>query len=67
VWSAYTRPAIPTHKLSRDISTDVLVIGAGVSGAMVAEELGEAGFSVAIVDRRKPLAGSTSASTALLQ
>jgi glycine/D-amino acid oxidase-like deaminating enzyme len=67
VWSAYAAPAIPTHPLTRDINADVLVIGAGVSGAMVAEELAEAGFSVAMVDRRKPLSGSTSASTALLQ
>jgi glycine/D-amino acid oxidase-like deaminating enzyme len=67
VWSAYARPAIPVRKLTRDISTDVLVIGAGVSGAMVAEELAEAGFAVVVVDRRKPLTGSTSASTALLQ
>ncbi len=67
VWSAYAHPAIRAQRLTRDLATDVLVIGAGVSGAMVAEELGEAGFSVAIVDRRMPLTGSTSASTALLQ
>ncbi len=67
VWTAYAAPAIPTHRLTGDAKADVLVIGAGVSGAMVAEELAEAGFSVAIVDRRKPLSGSTSASTALLQ
>lgn len=67
MWSAYAAPAIPTQRLTRDLKTDVLVIGAGVSGAMVAEELAEAGFSVAVVDRRKPLSGSTSASTALLQ
>jgi len=67
VWSAYATPAIPTHRLTRDIKADVLVIGAGVSGAMVAEELAEAGFSVVLADRRKPLSGSTSASTALLQ
>jgi len=67
VWSAYGTPAIPTHRLTGDIKADVLVIGAGVSGAMVAEELAEAGFSVVIADRRKPLSGSTSASTALLQ
>ena len=67
MWTAYATPAVPTRKLTGDIKTDVLVIGAGVSGAMVAEELAEAGFSVVIVDRRKPLSGSTSASTALLQ
>lgn len=67
VWSAYATPAIPTHHLTSDLTTDIVVIGAGVSGAMVAEELAEAGFAVIILDRRKPLTGSTSASTALLQ
>jgi glycine/D-amino acid oxidase-like deaminating enzyme len=67
VWAAYSTPAIPTHRLTGDIKADVLVVGAGVSGAMVAEELAEAGFSVVVVDRREPLSGSTSASTALLQ
>ena len=67
VWSAYAMPAIPVRALTADLSTDIVVIGAGVSGAMVAEELAEAGFAVVILDRRKPLSGSTSASTALLQ
>ena len=44
VWTAYVAPAIPTHRLTGDAKADVLVIGAGVSGAMVAEELAEAGF-----------------------
>jgi glycine/D-amino acid oxidase-like deaminating enzyme len=42
-------------------------VGAGISGALLAESLTEAGLSVVVVDRRSPLAGSTSASTALLQ
>ncbi len=67
IWSAYATPSITTHRLTADLTTDVVVIGAGVSGAMVAEELAEAGFAVVILDRRKPLSGSTSASTALLQ
>jgi glycine/D-amino acid oxidase-like deaminating enzyme len=68
VWRAYGTPAIPATKLNADAKADVVVIGAGVSGAMVAEELADAGFSVLILDRRdKALSGSTSASTALLQ
>lgn len=43
------------------------MVGAGVSGAFVAEALTDAGQRVAIVDRRGPLLGSTVASTALLQ
>ncbi|MGH6785739.1 MAG: NAD(P)/FAD-dependent oxidoreductase [Novosphingobium sp.] len=45
----------------------MLVIGAGISGALVAQDLAEAGLSVIVVDRRGPAAGSTAASTALVQ
>ena len=67
VWSAYRAPGIPCAKLSRDIRTEVLVIGMGISGAMIAQALAEAGHQVACIDRRGPIAGSTSATTALIQ
>lgn len=67
IWFAYKTPAIATERLKSDKKADVLIIGAGISGAMVAEELTEAGLSVMMIDRRGPLKGSTSASTALLQ
>ena len=46
---------------------DVVIAGSGISGALVAEALQQAGFSVLVVDRRPPMTGSTPASTALLQ
>ncbi len=50
------------------MTTDVVVIGAGITGSMAAQELTEAGYSVLILDRRKaPLLGATIATTALLQ
>jgi glycine/D-amino acid oxidase-like deaminating enzyme len=67
VWMAYPRPKIAYENLKSDIHADVLVIGAGITGALMAEELTDAGFSVAILDRRVPLTGSTLATTALLQ
>ncbi len=45
---------------------DVAIVGAGVMGAMLAERLSAAGQSVALIDRRAPGSGSTSASTALV-
>lgn len=45
---------------------DVAIIGAGIMGAMLAERLTAAGKSVALLDRRTPASGSTSASTALV-
>jgi len=67
VWRSYPMPRIAHAPLRRDANCDVAVIGAGISGAMVASELTEAGFSVILLDRRGPLKGSTSATTALLQ
>lgn len=67
IWMSRPLPAIPTTRLTRDARTDVLVVGAGISGAMVADALTEAGLAVTVVDRRGPLKGSTPASTALLQ
>ena len=59
--------AFPERRLRRDLRVDVLVIGAGISGILAADVLSEAGFAVALVDRRGAIRGSTPASTALLQ
>lgn len=64
---AYRAPSVPCARLTRDARTDVLVVGMGISGAMVAESLTAAGFGVMLLDRRGPLLGSTPASTALVQ
>jgi glycine/D-amino acid oxidase-like deaminating enzyme len=64
---AYRAPSVPCTRLRRDARTDVLVVGMGISGAMVAESLTAAGFRVILLDRRGPLLGSTPASTALVQ
>jgi len=53
--------------LSHDRRCDVAIIGAGITGALVADALTAAGLSVIAVDCRHPAHGSTSASTALLQ
>jgi glycine/D-amino acid oxidase-like deaminating enzyme len=45
----------------------VAVVGAGISGALVALRLAEDGHDVVIVDRREPCRGSTLASTAMIQ
>lgn len=67
VWFSYRAPSVPAGKLTRDVKTDVLVVGMGISGAMTAEALTRAGHSVICIDRRGPLQGSTSATTALVQ
>lgn len=67
VWERQRRPFVPHQPLTRSATTDVLVIGAGISGALIAEALSDAGLEVLVVDRRGPMRGSTTASTALLQ
>ena len=52
--------------LLEDIDCDVAVIGAGISGALIAQSLADAGLDVAVLDKRDVGWGSTSASTALL-
>jgi len=58
---------VSSSPLSRNLVVDVVVVGAGVSGAMVADALLRCGKTVAVLDRRGPVRGSTPASTALLQ
>ena len=45
----------------------MLVIGAGITGAMIADALAPPGVKVAVVDKRGLAKGSTIASTALVQ
>ena len=67
LWLSRPLKALPQKPLHRDLATDVLIVGAGISGALIADQLSEAGLDVVIVDRRGALLGSTPASTALLQ
>jgi glycine/D-amino acid oxidase-like deaminating enzyme len=61
------RIVLPARKtLTRDRDCDVLVVGAGISGAMVAESLSSIGLHVISCDRRAPADGATAASTAMI-
>lgn len=55
------------NPLEKNHSTDVVIIGSGITGTLVAHELCSAGVTCCIVDKRTPATGSSSASTALLQ
>jgi glycine/D-amino acid oxidase-like deaminating enzyme len=66
VWQGRRKPSVTTRPLTRNLACDVLVIGAGISGALAAEMLAADGHDVCIVDRRGPFLGSTSANTALI-
>ena len=54
-------------RLEVDLSCDVVVVGAGITGALIANELTGHGHEVVVLDQRDVGWGSTAASTALLQ
>lgn len=58
----YAFPQVET-----DLRCDVAVVGAGITGALIADELAGHGHDVVVLDQRDVCWGSTSASTALLQ
>ena len=54
--------------LSADERCDVVVVGAGITGSLIALELTRRGLDVVVLDRQATVAGgSTSASTSMLQ
>ncbi|MEX0604379.1 MAG: FAD-dependent oxidoreductase [Marinobacter sp.] len=54
-------------QLKADIGCDVVVVGGGITGSLIADELGKNGFDVVVVEQRDIAWGSSAASTALLQ
>lgn len=59
--------ALPARStLHRDRECDVLIVGAGVTGALVAEALSDIGLHVITCDRHAPAAGATAASMAMV-
>ena len=53
--------------LQENIQTDIIVMGGGITGALVTYRLINAGWKVTVIDKRNIGMGSTAASTALLQ
>ena len=58
--------AARSQDIDQSFRCEVLVIGAGITGALVAERLVRDGRDVVLVDREDPSQGSTMASTAML-
>ncbi|MBA5791602.1 FAD-binding oxidoreductase [Flavobacterium sp. xlx-214] len=55
------------NPLEKNHKTDVVIIGSGITGALVTHQLCNAGISCTVVDKRSIATGSTAASTAQLQ
>jgi glycine/D-amino acid oxidase-like deaminating enzyme len=56
----------PRRDIIENLKCDALVVGAGITGSLVAERLTRQGLDVVIVDREIPGHGSTAASTSML-
>ncbi len=54
-------------QLKQDISAEILVVGCGITGALTAHSLMQAGYHVTMIDRRDVGQGSSSATTSMLQ
>jgi FAD dependent oxidoreductase len=63
-WASDSPPEgrVPRH----NFSCDILIVGAGITGALIAERLTRRDLDVVVVDRQQPGRGSTAASTAML-
>ena len=67
VWLKTPHITPKSGRLPERSGWDAVVVGAGISGALVAEALSRAGLKLLILDRRAPVRGSTPASTAMIQ
>ncbi len=66
-WLVRNGTGMPFPEVDGDIDTEVLIVGGGITGALCAYHLMEAGVACTVVDARSIGTGSTCASTALLQ
>ncbi|WP_079211012.1 NAD(P)/FAD-dependent oxidoreductase [Brucella pituitosa] len=66
-WETTPKITLTTRQKPAHRHYDVIVVGAGISGALIAQALMDGKRKIAILDRRRPVFGSTIASTAMLQ
>ena len=53
--------------VSQNLKTEIVVIGAGITGALISHALHKKGYKVIILDKKDVASGSTSATTSMLQ
>src|SRR5690606_24324110 len=53
--------------LDKNIETDIVIVGAGITGSLIAHQCVADGYKPVIVDKREVCHGSTSATTSMLQ
>lgn len=53
--------------LDEDIEADIVIVGAGITGSLIAHQCVADGYKTIIIDKREVCHGSTSATTSMLQ
>ena len=54
-------------KLQENTACDIVVLGAGITGALISHSLQEANYNVIVIDKRDVANGSSAATTSMLQ
>lgn len=67
IWRCLAAQPLATRPLEGDTNCEVLVVGGGVSGALLAHTLVNEGVDTLLIDQEEPAQASTAASTGLLQ
>jgi glycine/D-amino acid oxidase-like deaminating enzyme len=65
-WQGIAHHDASRLRLDANIRCDALIVGGGITGALVAERLTRQGLDVVMIDRELPGRGSTAASTSML-
>ncbi|MCZ7449346.1 FAD-binding oxidoreductase [Agrobacterium rhizogenes] len=67
IWADSPRIGLRSRHTPAANHYDTIVVGAGISGALVSHALHRPGQTTLIIDRREPVMGSSVASTAMIQ
>lgn len=66
-WTSLSQADADLPPLAHDIQCEVLIVGGGITGALIAYQLSKQGMHAVLIDRGEIGRGSTAASTGLLQ
>lgn len=66
-WAATPRIAVPAARSWEAGEFDTVIVGTGISGALMADALADGTRRILVADRRPPVRGSSLASTAMIQ
>ena len=67
IWEHDAKAPTFARPLDDHARADIVIVGAGITGAFIAERLSRSEQSILVLDRHEPQRASTAASTALLQ